>query len=231
MRRTRNTAVPPYKAPVPNEDPDIEELPLYVPDTGKETPDPAYHAGTDPETPPPVHPQLDSSPGGADPVGGDVVRDMGGPVLTGTYVEEFASVPPDAWQSLGDAATQAIASHKDARGRDRIVRYAARIEILQAYQFDGRLWDAPAWVDKNWLAWADADPNSPVRGEAGPALDVIDGRRHVGTARKGDWVVRQTTTMDDKHSPTGLSTVHDHLAVIPADEFSRLYLPIPEETA
>ena len=142
------------------------------------------------------------------------------------WIDETADVPKGAWETLGDAAAKAIAGHKDARGRDKIVRYAARIEILQAYQFDGRLYDAPDWVDKNWLSWVEADNFGR---EAGPSLDVMDGRRSVGTARKGDWVVRQTTTMDDKHSPTGLTTVHDHLAVIPRDEFTRLYLPIAED--
>lgn len=154
--------------------------------------------------------------------------------MTSVWIDETADAPPlrglagdttdHAWQSLGDAAASALASHRDARGRDHIVRYAARIEILQAYQFDARLHDAPEWIDRNWLAWADRDGNH----EAGPALDVLDGTRSVGTARKGDWVVRQTTTMDDKNSPTGLSTIHDHLAVISEHEFSRLYLPVEE---
>lgn len=133
-----------------------------------------------------------------------------------------SSIPDHVIQSLRDDAQaykdQALDPESDPHGTNFVVRYMARIEILEAYQFMGNLGKAPTWVDKNWLGSADE----------GPTLNVTDVKdRFLGTAKRGDWIVRQNTLIDDATSPGGTSVLPDHVAVIPASEFNRLYKLVP----
>lgn len=99
--------------------------------------------------------------------GGDVSPRPGGSVS----VAARAATAPDIRQALARAAAA-----PEAR------RYRSRISVSAAYQYDGRLHQAPEWVDRNWAAY-----------DHGPAIDVPD----VGTVRMGQWIVLQNVLDDD----------------------------------
>lgn len=139
---------------------------------------------------------------------------------------------PEMHERLQAATETALKALPDPSGKDEIVKWAARIEVLQAYKFDGVLHSAPKWIDRNWLAWDEGSFTEGAQRDAGPALNVsrADGS-HVGMVRKGDYVCRQNTTVDDPNAPGGLRMLPDHLAVIPAAEFERLFRPVVRQTA
>lgn len=138
---------------------------------------------------------------------------------------------PEMHQRLQAASAAALSALPDPTGQDQIVKWAARIEVLQAYQFRGALHSAPAWIDRNWLSWDGGggigEAGDDVRREPGPALNVTrkDGS-HVGMCLHGDYVCRQNTTVDDPEVPGGLRMLPDHLAVVPKAEFERLFRPV-----
>lgn len=79
-------------------------------------------------------------------------------------------------------------------GSGGAVRYEARIQILEAYQYPGNLKGAPDWVDRNWAAYA--SDYDPLRGiEPGPALRVPTRSGENVLCRPGDYVVTQSVTL------------------------------------
>jgi hypothetical protein len=101
------------------------------------------------------------------------------------------------------------------------LRYESRIQILDAFQYPGSLKDAPAWIDRNWVAYAtDFDE---VRGiEPGPCLKVPLSSGHVGVCRAGDFVCRQSVTL-----ATGLP-VDIRIEVWDRSQFEKLFVPVPK---
>lgn len=97
-------------------------------------------------------------------------------------------------------------------------RYESRVNVLTAYRFDGRLAQAPPWVDRNWLAY-DSSGDSP-----GVALNVSDpDGAAIGVAKVGDYVVVQDVVVDDPNSQSGKRKLPAQLGVMAAADFERLY--------
>ena len=110
------------------------------------------------------------------------------------------------------------------------VRYESRIAIVDAWRYPGALATAPAWVDRNWVGYADHDP---VRGiEPGPCLRVPSHAdpAQVVLARVGDYVCRESVTLDPPGSAgspgSGPRLPEIRIAVWPSDQFERLFMPV-----
>lgn len=101
------------------------------------------------------------------------------------------------------------------------VRYESRIQIVDAWQYPGRLTPAtPDWIDRNWVGYADDDPVRQIA--AGPCLRVPSSAdpSEVVLARIGDYVCRQQVLTDD--GPPVIRT-----EVWAAEQFQRLFVPVP----
>jgi hypothetical protein len=99
------------------------------------------------------------------------------------------------------------------------VRYESRIRISEAWQYNGVLAEAPAWVDRSWAAWDDGDGTRRIL--PGPALRVPSPTVPTGSklCRRGDYVVRQEVTI-------ALGLEPDiQVEVWPREEFERFFLP------
>jgi hypothetical protein len=92
-------------------------------------------------------------------------------------------------------------------------RFVQRITVTDAYQFDGRIQTAPAWIDRNWLSHDDE-----AKWVVGSGV-VIDVPR-VGKARIGDYIAQQHVYEDDG------SQTASRMAVYGREEFERLFLPV-----
>jgi hypothetical protein len=98
------------------------------------------------------------------------------------------------------------------------IRYVSRIRIVDAWQYLGALAEAPAFVDRNWAAWGDADPRREL--PAGPALRVpTPGALAEKLARAGDYIVRQSVTLVEGLPP------EEQIDVWPREDFERFFLP------
>jgi hypothetical protein len=98
------------------------------------------------------------------------------------------------------------------------IRYESRIRVLEAYRYPGSLKDAPPWVDRNWIGYADAD--DVERGiAAGPCLRVPHSD-DVLICRIGDYVARQEVLM----APGVPGVVR--IEVWPSNEFEKLFVPV-----
>ncbi len=76
------------------------------------------------------------------------------------------------------------------------VTYESRIRVLDAWQYPGSIpKTAPAYVDRNWAAWAEWDPVRRI--EPGPSLRVPVAGDVTVMCRVGDYVVRQEIQMGD----------------------------------
>jgi len=99
------------------------------------------------------------------------------------------------------------------------VRYESRIEVREAWQYPGFVQDAPRWIDRNWIGWADYDDLRHL--PQGPCLRVpVEGG--LGVVRKGDYVVQQLVRSDDGSVPE-----HSRIEVWPREEFERLFVGLP----
>ena len=101
----------------------------------------------------------------------------------------------------------------------REVRYESRILIVDAWQYDGTLKNAPMWIDRNWAAYADEHDNLRHL-EPGPALRVPTYRGDTVVCRVGDYVAQQEVkiTADE---PGEIKT-----EVWEKEQFQRLFLPV-----
>jgi hypothetical protein len=101
------------------------------------------------------------------------------------------------------------------------VRYESRIQIVDAWQYPGRLSPAtPDWIDRNWVGYADDDPIRQIA--AGPCLRVPSSAdpAEVVLARIGDYVCRQQVLTDDG-GPKVIRT-----EVWAAEQFQRLFVAV-----
>jgi len=91
------------------------------------------------------------------------------------------------------------------------VAYTSRIEVIEAFQYDGSLKSAPDFIDRNWVGW-DGTPilrvPHPARPEGPPAV-----------CHPGDYVVRQSVTL----APN--VPAEERLEVWPKADFERLFIP------
>jgi hypothetical protein len=86
-------------------------------------------------------------------------------------------------------------------------RYATRVDVIEAYQFDNQLHKAPDWVDRNWLAYHD-----------GPVIDVPQSPPMPPVHCKvGDWIVYQERMNEDG------SPMMRELVVYPDQAFRLLF--------
>jgi hypothetical protein len=94
--------------------------------------------------------------------------------------------------------------------------YRQRIRVLEAFQYRGQLRDAPAWVDRNWAAWAEMDPLRNI--DAGPAVRVPLPGGMNAMARVGDYIVQQEVQVTDR-----LTDVR--VEVWPQEQFEKFFIP------
>ena len=82
--------------------------------------------------------------------------------------------------------------------------------VLDAYQFTGRIHDAPEWVDRNWIG-----QNDKAKEETGTPLVVdVPG---IGVCRVGDYIVLQDVLQED-HSR------QSRVEIYKRDDFERLFI-------
>jgi hypothetical protein len=93
-------------------------------------------------------------------------------------------------------------------------QYRVRITPLEVYRYPGFISaDAPAFVDRNWIAFSGADEEKGY--PAGPSIHVPG----VGIARKDWFVVRETVEVAD-------SIVRERVNVYEPDQFFNWFIPI-----
>lgn len=98
------------------------------------------------------------------------------------------------------------------------VRYEGRIQVLDAFRYPGVLKDAPDWVDRNWIAFADHDDVRNI--PAGPCLRVPLPSGVTAVCRVGDYVVQQEVRV-------ALDTPGDvRIEVWPAEQFQKNFMPV-----
>lgn len=102
--------------------------------------------------------------------------------------------------------------------------YESRIRVLDAWQYLGRVTaDAPEWIDRNWIGWADHDG---LRGlEAGPCLRVPLVTGDIAVCRAGDYIARQEVLMLADF-PGDI-----RLEVWPQSQFEKLFIPTKADAA
>jgi hypothetical protein len=99
------------------------------------------------------------------------------------------------------------------------VRYESRIRVVEAWRYPGNLTGAPAWIDRNWIGFADFDDLRKL--EPGPCLRVPihgDPYAHV-VCRVGDYMARQEV----KLVPDLPGEIQ--VQVWEAEQFQRLFIP------
>ena len=85
-----------------------------------------------------------------------------------------------------------------------------RVLVNEAYQFNGRVQEAPPWVDKNWLGHDDAAKDAT----GSPIVLVIPG---IGTCRRGDYIVQQSVLDDD-------NMWQDRIEIYKREDFERMFV-------
>jgi hypothetical protein len=126
----------------------------------------------------------------------------------------------------GSQAARPAITPSDADITRAEVRYESRIQIVDAWQYPGRLSPTtPGWIDRNWVGYADDDP---IRGiAAGPCLRVPSSHdpSEVVLARIGDYVCRQQVLTDDGGPPVIRTEVWA------AEQFQRLFVAVATRAA
>lgn len=97
--------------------------------------------------------------------------------------------------------------------------YTSRIEIMDAWQYTGLVGDAPEWVDRNWVGYAD-QPDLIRDIPPGPCLRVPTYRGDVVVTRPGDYIVQQTMKSTDKDA----SGDQLRMEVWGREDFERLFV-------
>lgn len=115
----------------------------------------------------------------------------------GGGVKSSLPLPPSNADEVRKALAQGVADGTSAR-------YRSRISVGAAYQYDGKLHAAPAWLDRNWAAYED-----------GPALNIPD----VGIVKKGQWVAVQSVLNTDEEVEFSEIKVYDDVV------FKSLFMP------
>jgi hypothetical protein len=100
-----------------------------------------------------------------------------------SIIEPDEIVPPSPSGGRPSPAAQSVSGNAN-------VVYESRIQILDAFQYPGNLKEAPAWVDRNWVAYA-ADYDQLRQIEPGPCLRVPLSSGVNAICRVGDFVCRQ----------------------------------------
>jgi hypothetical protein len=185
-------------------------------------PRPDPNADPDPNAPP--HRQPDS-PDEPDPAQPDPIRRDDPPVPapdeTGDPDEE-----PDDIEIVEDPdgvpgrIPGRVPPTRPSPSAQQHLTYESRITIVDAWQYTGTLVNAPAWVDRNWAAYAsDYDPVRLL--EPGPALRVpTQYSSQDKLCRIGDYVARQEVRL--LASQPGEIRVE----VWEGEQFERLFLPV-----
>jgi hypothetical protein len=132
--------------------------------------------------------------------------------------------------------TMDVALHGPAGGVDQLAARLGRLKSeMKVYCFDGKLAQAPDWIDKNWAGFEN-DQNERGQGYAGPTLRIHDMNYEegggddatggltrmepvfVGVARVGDYIVREDVDLGDGKLVVG------KVRIIEAAEAKRLGL-------
>jgi hypothetical protein len=180
-------------APAPPQE--LPEPASTAPEPVPEQPAPLIHLGADAyadlvqpsgtfsDEPPPDWVEPVSSPQVSDPVAAareslqaDAARALGGETAKAPTVVVQVTRKSAGASDIRQALARAAASKNSKK-------YRSRVTIGMAYQYDGKLHQAPDWVDRNWAAW-----------DEGPAINVPD----VGIVRSGQWIVTQSVLNNDE---------------------------------
>lgn len=106
-------------------------------------------------------------------------------------------------------------------GRGVTLSYESRIRIVDAWQYPGNVVNAPEWIDRDWIGFADWDPLRDI--PAGPALRIPDDPDNPATSytvcRVGDYVAKQEILLTT-NLPGEM-----RIEVWPKEQFQRLFIP------
>lgn len=152
------------------------------------------------------------------------------PILAGPLIAPDGGGDKAALDELNDARRKIYETQRDPEASVKpppsllphhgIARYESRIRVVEAWQYHGRLVEAPSWIDKSWAAWGEYDEERKM--DPGPALRVrTDGRIAEKMARVGDYVVKQEVTLVLGVEPDV------QIDVWRKDEFEKFFLPSP----
>lgn len=131
-----------------------------------------------------------------------------------------AGQPGPAARAGNPSAAEPAAQKVDNPGAaysPQAIRYEARIQILDAYQYPGGLTGAPDWVDRNWVGYADPDELRQI--PAGPCLRVPLPVGLIAICRIGDYVCRQSVLL----APGLPADVR--LEVWQREQFEKMFVP------
>jgi hypothetical protein len=116
------------------------------------------------------------------------------------------------------------------------ITFESRVTVIDAWKYPGSLKDAPDWVDRNWIGWADNRPALlvPTHPNTLVTSRLPDGSIATNSpsiAHPGDYIVRQKVRLAHDVSPSRLpdgSIADDQLKieVWPADDFEKLFIPV-----
>lgn len=145
--------------------------------------------------------------------------------LTKDLVEKLESaqaLPPpaadDPIEKLNEKRKEIHSAQRNPFPTPSTIRYESRIRIVEAWQYNGRLAEAPQYVDRSWAAWGEYDEERKL--EPGPALRVpLNGPVPEKLCRKGDYVVRQEVVIALGLEPDV------RLEVWRQDDFEKFFLP------
>lgn len=169
---------------------------------------------------PPVQIDIeDYSAGGKLELQGDAPPEGGLSPAPAAAAAALPSPSEDPIERLNERRAAIHAQQRNPFPPGSAIRYESRIRIVEAWQYNGKLAEAPQYVDRSWAAWGEYDEERKL--EPGPALRVPIPNSPTGDklCRKGDYVVRQEVTL-------ALGVEPDvQLEVWPKDEFERFFLP------
>jgi hypothetical protein len=109
------------------------------------------------------------------------------------------------------------------------IRYEGRVRIIEAWCFNGRIQEAPPFVDRNWLAYGSHDDERGI--PEGPMIQMPNWVHRDGRStqlpdkicRIGDYVVKQEVLLDAGRES------HVKVEVWQRDEFEKVFIPVPVE--
>lgn len=107
------------------------------------------------------------------------------------------------------------------------VRYEGRVRIIEAWRFTGVITEAPAYVDRNWLAYGGYDEERGIN--PGPMIQMPQTDEHGHRSgpdrycRIGDYIVQQEIRLDAGQKS------HIKVEVWPRDEFEKVFIIVPSD--
>lgn len=95
------------------------------------------------------------------------------------------------------------------------IRYESRINVVNAYRFDGRVAEAPPWIDRSGACYKDGAPALRIENP--------DNEHQPTIVRVGDYILVQDIIIDDPTQPDGKRVLKGKTGVMSGAEFNSLY--------